>query len=84
MRLAICMMLAKYEEISFSRFKNQLQATDGHLVAQLRRLDERGYIARRKDFVERKPIACYHLTGAGREAQHKHLQPLQPLISSAS
>jgi DNA-binding MarR family transcriptional regulator len=82
-RLAICVMLAKYEEISFSRFKEQLQVTDGNLGAQLRRLEEQGYIALRKDFVERKPVTWYRLTESGREALNKHLQALQQLIAAA-
>ncbi len=80
-RLAISVMLAKYEEISFSRFKEQLQVTDGNLGAQLRRLEEQGYIALRKDFVERKPITWYRLTATGREALNKHLQALRQLIA---
>ncbi|WP_444923869.1 winged helix-turn-helix domain-containing protein [Microbulbifer sp. DLAB2-AF] len=82
-RLAICVILAKYEEISFSRFKEQLQVTDGNLGAQLRRLEEQGYIALRKDFVERKPVTWYRLTESGREALNKHLQALQQLIAAA-
>ncbi|WP_444883177.1 winged helix-turn-helix domain-containing protein [Microbulbifer sp. PSTR4-B] len=82
-RLAICVMLAKYEEISFSLFKEQLQVTDGNLGAQLRRLEEQGYIALRKDFVERKPVTWYRLTESGREALNKHLQALQQLIAAA-
>ncbi|WP_444938024.1 winged helix-turn-helix domain-containing protein [Microbulbifer sp. JMSA002] len=82
-RLAICVMLAKYEEISFSLFKEQLQVTDGNLGAQLRRLEEQGYITLRKDFVERKPVTWYHLTESGREALIKHLQALQQLIAAA-
>ncbi|WP_152455802.1 transcriptional regulator [Microbulbifer sp. THAF38] len=82
-RLAISVMLAKYEEISFSRFKEQLQVTDGNLGAQLRRLEEQGYIALRKDFVERKPVTWYRLTESGREALDKHLQALRQLIASA-
>ncbi|WP_444887559.1 winged helix-turn-helix domain-containing protein [Microbulbifer sp. JMSA008] len=82
-RLAICVMLAKYEEISFSLFKEQLQVTDGNLGAQLRRLEEQGYITLRKDFVERKPVTWYRLTESGREALNKHLQALQQLIAAA-
>ncbi|USD21438.1 transcriptional regulator [Microbulbifer variabilis] len=82
-RLAICVILAKYEEISFSLFKEQLQVTDGNLGAQLRRLEEQGYIALRKDFVERKPVTWYRLTESGREALNKHLQALQQLIAAA-
>lgn len=37
--------LARYGEISFPRFKEQLKLTDDNLDAQLRRLEDEGYIA---------------------------------------
>ncbi|WP_323846256.1 transcriptional regulator [Microbulbifer magnicolonia] len=82
-RLGICVLLARHEEISFSRFKEQLQVTDGNLGAQLRRLEEQGYIGLRRDFVERKPVTWYRLTAAGRQALDRHLDALRQLISAA-
>ncbi len=65
------------------RFKQQLQLTDGNLGAQLRRLEDDGYIALRRDFVERKPVTWYRLTAAGRKAVDRHLKALQAVIASA-
>ncbi|MDP5210128.1 MULTISPECIES: transcriptional regulator [unclassified Microbulbifer] len=81
-RLAICVLLAKHGEISFSRFKQQLAATDGNLGAQLRRLEEQGFIDLRKDLLERKPVTWYRLTTEGRKALEQHLEALQQLISA--
>ena len=83
-RLAIAVQLARHGEISFAAFKQQLQLTDGNLGAQLRRLEDEGYLALRRDFVERKPVTWYALTAAGRKALQKHLRALQAVIDTAS
>lgn len=83
-RLAISVLLARHGEISFARFKEQLELTDGNLGAQLRRLEDDGYIALRRAFVDRKPITWYRLTGNGRKALDKHLRALQDMISVAA
>ena len=77
-------LLARHGEISFAAFKQQLQLTDGNLGAQLRRLEDEGYLALRRDFVERKPVTWYALTAAGRKALQKHLRALQAVIDTAS
>lgn len=82
-RLAIAVLLARHGEISFARFKEQLQLTDGNLGAQLRRLEDDGYIALRRDFVDRKPVTWYRLTKPGRKGLDKHLQALREVIAAA-
>jgi len=82
-RLAIAVLLARHGEISFAAFKQQLQLTDGNLGAQLRRLEDDGYLALRRDFVERRPVTWYALTASGRKALQKHLRALQAVIDTA-
>ncbi len=82
-RLAISVLLARHGEISFSRFKEQLELTDGNLGAQLRRLEDDGYVALRRAFVERKPVTWYRLTAVGRKALDNHLRALRDMISVA-
>ncbi|MEX2962405.1 transcriptional regulator [Microbulbifer sp. TYP-18] len=82
-RLAVCVLLAQHEKISFSRFKEQLEVTDGNLGAQLRRLEECGYIGLDRDFVERRPVTWYHLTSDGSRALQRHLEAMRQLISAA-
>lgn len=82
-RLAIAVLLARHGEVSFAAFKQQLQLTDGNLGAQLRRLEDDGYLALRRDFVERKPVTWYRLTAAGRKALDRHLRALQDVINTA-
>lgn len=82
-RLAIAVLLARDGEISFAAFKEQLQMTDGNLGAQLRKLEEAGIVSLRRDFVERKPVTWYALTGTGRQTLDRHLKALQSLIHAA-
>lgn len=82
-RLAIAVLLASHDEISFAHFKRQLDLTDGSLGAQLRRLEDDGYIALRRDFIDRKPVTWYSLTECGRAALQRHLHTLKALISEA-
>jgi len=83
-RLAVAVLLARHGEVSFAAFKQQLQLTDGNLGAQLRRLEDEGYVALRRDFVERRPVTWYSLTAPGRKALQKHLRALQSVIDAAS
>ena len=82
-RLGICVLLSRYDEISFSRFKELLRETDGSLGAQLRKLEDAGYLTARKEFRERKPVTWYALTAPGRKALAKHLDALRHLIRTA-
>ena len=82
-RLAIAVLLARHGEISFSRFKEQLDLTDGNLGAQLRKMEDAAYLKLRRDFVERRPVAWYSLTPAGRKALDRHMRALQAVIAVA-
>ncbi|MDR3414946.1 MAG: transcriptional regulator [Nevskia sp.] len=82
-RLAACVLLSGTEEISFARFKELLRQTDGNLGAQLRKLEDAGYIVAHKMFQERKPVTWYRLTATGRQALARHLQHLQRLVAQA-
>ena len=80
-RLAVCVLLAEHGEVSFARFKQWLEMTDGNLGAQLRKLEDAGYVTLRRDFVQRKPVTWYALSPSGRNALEAHLQHLQNLIA---
>lgn len=79
-RLAICVLLSRYDRLSFSRLKELTGETDGSLGAHLRRLEDEGYVTVRKEFVERKPVSWYRLAAAGRKALAAHLEALGGLI----
>ena len=82
-RLAICVLLARHQEMSFRRFKELLGETDGSLGAQLRKLEDAGYLAVRKEFENRRPVTWYALSPRGRKAVRAHLDSLQSLIQAA-
>ena len=82
-RLAIAVLLARHGEISFSRFKQQLDLTDGSLGAQLRKLEDAGYLGLRRDFVERRPVTGYTLTAEGRKALDRHVRALREVLAVA-
>lgn len=80
LRLGIMSMLVSVEYAEFSVLKNKLQATDGNLSANLRKLEEAGYIGVVKTFVDRKPQSRYSITGKGRTAFEKYIENLEKLI----
>ncbi len=82
-RLAICVLLTRYDRLSFSRLKELTGESDGSLGAHLRRLEDERYVTVKKEFVERKPVSWYRLTAAGRKALAAHLDALGGLIGRA-
>jgi DNA-binding MarR family transcriptional regulator len=83
-RLGICVLLARHTAISFSRFKQLLGETDGNLGAQLRRLEDAGFIDITREFKNRKPVSWYTLTNIGREGLKKHLDAITRLMNLES
>ena len=82
-RLAACVLLSRADQLSFSRLKQLLGESDGNLGAQLRRLEDAGFISVRKAYQDRRPVSWYRLTVAGRRALVAHLKALGRLIAHA-
>ncbi len=82
-RLAICVLLTRYDRLSFSRLKQLTDETDGNLGANLRKLEDEQYVAVAKEFVDRKPVSWYRITAAGRRALETHLDALGQVIAEA-
>ncbi|MCD4846639.1 MAG: transcriptional regulator [Candidatus Aegiribacteria sp.] len=80
-RLGICVLLARNTALSFSRLKELLEENDGSLGAQLRKLEDEGFISVKKEFRNRKPVSWYSLTNKGQSGLEKHLDALKQLIS---
>ena len=83
LRLALLSLLAGVEEAEFTWLRLKTGATDGNLGAQLLKLEEAGYVAVEKKFVERKPQSVYRMTEAGREALTEYVQALKLLLGGA-
>jgi DNA-binding PadR family transcriptional regulator len=82
-RLAIAVLLSRYERLSFSRLKELTDETDGNLGANLRKLEDEGYVSVAKEFVDRKPVSWYAITPAGRRALRSHVDVLGRMIAQA-
>lgn len=82
-RLAVCVLLTRYDRLSFSRLKELTAETDGNLGANLRKLEDEGYVAVEKEFVNRKPVSWYSITAKGRKILKTHLDTLGRLIAQA-
>jgi DNA-binding MarR family transcriptional regulator len=83
LRLAISVLLSRYDRLSFSRLLELTEETNGNLGANLRRLEDARYVTAHKEFVERKPVTWYQLTAAGRKALQTHLAALDELLRDA-
>ena len=66
--------------MTFNELKQMLEITDGNLSVHARRLEEAGFVACDKSFVERVPRTEYRLTPAGRKALDAYLAHMEALI----
>ena len=83
LRLALLSLLSGVEEAEFTWLRAKTGSTDGNLGAQLLKLEEAGYVAVEKKFVQRKPQTLYRMTEAGREALTEYVQALKQLLGAA-
>ena len=82
-RLRIMAALVALEpsvEVDFSYLRGLLDVTDGNLGAHLRKLEEVGYIAVNKTFIERKPHTFVAATASGRQAFQEHVAALETIL----
>jgi DNA-binding HxlR family transcriptional regulator len=83
LRLALLSLLAGVEQADFSWLRDKTGSTDGNLGAQLLKLEEAGYVAVEKKFVQRKPQSIYRMTEPGRTALFEYVQALKQLLGNA-
>ena len=77
------MVLLSSADLTFTRLRELLDETDGNLGAQLRKLEDAGYVSIKKEFVERKPLSWYSLTREGQQALKAHLKAMEDVIKLA-
>ena len=80
LRLGIMAYLTGSGSADFNTLKAKLQASDGNLSVQLRKLEEAGYVKIAKSFAGRKPLTQVSLTDAGREAFVAYLDAIEKLL----
>jgi len=82
LRLGVMAYLSGAGSADFNTLKTRLQATDGNLSAHLRKLEDAGYVAVDKAFVNRKPLTTLTITDAGRKAFSTYLDAIGRLVDS--
>ena len=80
LRLGIMAYLMDVEAADFTELKTVLDATQGNLSVQLRKLEEAGYVEIVKSFQGRKPLTRVHVTPTGRKAFADYLDALAGLV----
>jgi DNA-binding HxlR family transcriptional regulator len=83
LRLALLSLLSSVDKAEFTWLRAKTGSTDGNLGAQLLKLEEAGYVAVEKKFVQRKPQTLYRMTEAGRQALTEYIQALKQLLGAS-
>ena len=78
--MAALVALGPTDEVDFTYLRELLKVTDGNLGAHLRKLEEAGYIAINKTFVERKPRSFISVTPEGRRVFQEHVSALESIL----
>jgi DNA-binding PadR family transcriptional regulator len=79
-RLAICVLLSRYKQLTFTRLKALLVETDGSLGAHLAKLETSGYLRVEREFTGRRPTSWYSLTKPGRVALREHVAGMSRIL----
>ncbi|MFN5617706.1 MAG: winged helix-turn-helix domain-containing protein, partial [Brevundimonas sp.] len=67
-------------EADFATLKQKLELTDGNLSVHLKKLEEAGFVAVDKRFVDRKPVTRARMTEVGRDAFVGYLDAMAALV----
>jgi DNA-binding MarR family transcriptional regulator len=78
--MAALVTLEAGNEVDFSYLRDLLEVTDGNLGAHLRKLEDAGYIAVNKIFVDRKPRTFVAATVSGRQVFQEHVAALETIL----
>lgn len=78
--MAALVTLDSGNEMDFTSLRSLLEVTDGNLGAHLRKLEEAGYIAVNKTFVDRKPHTYVTATNEGRRVFREHVAALEAIL----
>jgi len=81
-RLGVMTYLANAEAADFTELKEALKTTQGNLSIHLRKLEDAGYVAIDKSFLNRKPRTRVRLTRTGRKAFAAYLDEISRLLET--
>ena len=82
--MAALVAIKSGESAEFTLLRDMLGVTDGNLGAHLRRLEEAGYIAIEKKFVDRKPHSYISASEAGRKVFRRQVAALEEIIRGST
>lgn len=77
---ALCQLNGR-QQVDFTFLKSTLGLTDGNLGAHLATLEEKGYVALEKTFVDKRPKTFVAATEKGRRAFAGHVAALQAILN---
>ncbi|MFC7291491.1 winged helix-turn-helix domain-containing protein [Hirschia litorea] len=83
LRLGVMAYLSTAHSAIFGELKAKVNASDGNLSVQLKKLDEAGYITIEKKFVGKKPQTTAILTDKGRQAWLAYLAHMRSMLDAA-
>lgn len=83
-RLGVVAYLSTVDSALFTELRDKVGATDGNLSANLRKLEEAGYLRIDKSFVNRKPQTRLILTDRGRKVWKEWLDSIERLTRAAA
>ena len=82
-RLRVMTMLVSQPEqsrLAYGFIQKTLDLTGGNLTTHLRKLEDAGYLATTKEFVDSKPRTWVQATDSGREAFAEYLANLEKVL----
>jgi len=79
-RLMIMSFLAAARSAEFTELKKQLAVSDGNLSTHLKKLEDVGYVAQSKSFVNKKPQTLIAITEKGDTAFKEYVEGLAATI----
>lgn len=82
-RLGVMTHLANTDVADFTELKTVLNATQGNLSIHLRKLEDAGYVAIDKSFLNRKPLTRVRMTPAGRRAFAAYIEAIGRLLGQS-
>ncbi len=80
LRLGVMACLSGAGHADFNGLKAKLQASDGNLSVQLRKLEEAGYVEIEKTYAGRKPLTRIAITAKGRTAFAAYRDAIEKLL----
>jgi len=78
--MAALVSLPEGDQVDFTFLQELLNLTPGNLSIHLQKLEDAGYVAVEKTFVNRRPKTWIAATAEGRDAFASHVEALEAII----